>query len=99
MRPHCRIALAAALALAGAPSAHGLDFSKITCREFLASGERNMAALIMFLRGYHAGRTGSIPYSSAAPYGARLGAYCRQHPDANLIQSSEKILGDLDRGL
>ena len=92
------VVLAAAFALF-APGAHSLDFSHVTCRAFLASGERNMAALIMFLRGYHAGRTGTIPYNSAAPYGAGLGAYCRQHPDANLIQSSEKILSHLDRGL
>jgi hypothetical protein len=93
------VALAAALALSAAPGAHGLDFSKVTCRTFLASGERNMAALIMFMRGYHAGRTGTIPYDSADRYGAKLGSYCRQHPDANLIQSSEKILSDLDRAL
>lgn len=99
MRLHRRAALAAAFVCIAAPSAYSLDFSHVTCRGFLASGERNMAALIMFLRGYHAGRTGSIPYNSADRYGARLGAYCRQHPHANLIQSSEKILSDLDRGL
>jgi hypothetical protein len=92
-------ALGATLALLGAPAAHGLDFSHVTCGAFLASGERNMAALIMFMRGYHAGRTGTIPYNSADRYGAKLGSYCRQHPDANLIQSSEKVLIDLDRGL
>lgn len=92
-------ALAATIALLTAPGAHALDFSHVTCGSFLASGERNMAALIMFLRGYHAGRTGTIAYSSADRYGAKLGSYCRQHPAANLIQSSEKILNDLDRGL
>ena len=92
-------ALAGTIALIAARGAHGLDFSQITCGSFLASGERNMAALIMFLRGYHAGRTGTIAYNSADPYGAKLGSYCRQHPAANLIQSSEKILNDLDRGL
>lgn len=92
-------ALAATFALLTAPGARGLDFSHVTCGSFLASGERNMAALIMFLRGYHAGRSGTIAYNSADPYGAKLGSYCRQHPTANLIQSSEKILNDLDRGL
>lgn len=35
--------------------------------------------------------------SSARPDGGRLGFYCRQHPDANLIETSEQILGELDR--
>jgi hypothetical protein len=76
-----------------------LDFSKVTCHAFLASGQGNMAAMIMFLRGYHAGKTGVIPYPSPDPYGGRLGFYCRQHPDTNLIDASEQILSDLDRGL
>jgi hypothetical protein len=49
----------AALATGG-PSAQSkeLDNRTITCREFLASGQANMAALISWLRGYHAGKTG-----------------------------------------
>jgi hypothetical protein len=84
----------------GAPSADGkeLDYSKITCRKFLAAGLNNMAALISWLRGYHAGKTGVIPYQSPDPYGGRLGYYCKQHPDDNLIEASEKILTDLDHG-
>jgi hypothetical protein len=44
----------------GGPSAQSkeLDNRTITCREFLASGQANMAALISWLRGYHAGKTG-----------------------------------------
>jgi HdeA/HdeB family len=61
----------AALATGG-PSAQNkeLDNRTITCREFLASGQANMAALISWLRGYHAGKTGVIPYQSLDPYGA-----------------------------
>jgi len=83
------------------PSAHGkeLDNGKITCREFLASGQANMAALIAWLRGYHAGKSGVIPYEFPDPYGGRLGFYCKQHPDANLIESSEQILAVMDHGI
>jgi HdeA/HdeB family len=96
----CRFAtLAVVLIIVGTSSAHSLDFSKVTCREFLASGQANMAAMIMFLRGYHAGKTGVIPYQSPDSYGGRLGFYCQEHPDANLVESSEQILADLDRGL
>ena len=86
---------------AGVPCAEGmeLDNGRITCRAFLAAGQNNMAALIGWLRGYHAGKTGVIPYQSPDPYGGRLGFYCKRHPDDNLIEASEKILTDLDHGI
>jgi hypothetical protein len=56
-----------------------------------------MAAMIMFLRGYHSGKHGVIPYDSADHHSGELGFYCRQHPDANLIEAAEQILTDLDR--
>jgi HdeA/HdeB family len=91
--------LIAVLIAAGAPGAHGLDFSQVTCRAFLASGQANMAATIMFLRGYHSGRTGTIAFDSHDPYAGRLGFYCRQHPNANLIETSEQILLEVERGI
>ena len=55
-----------------------LNNETITCHQFLASGQANMAALISWLRGYHAGKTGIIPFQSPDPYGGRLGFYCKQ---------------------
>ena len=83
------------------PNAHGREINnaRITCVAFLASGQANMAALISWLRGYHAGKTGVTAYQAPDAYGGRLGFYCRQHPDANLIEASEQILTDLDRGI
>lgn len=95
---HC-VLFAVLLAVAGTPAAHGMDFSKVTCRAFLASGRPNMAALFMFLRGYHAGKSGIVPFDPHDPYAGRLGFYCRQHPEANLIESSERILSEQDRGI
>ena len=73
----------------GSPSAQSkeLDNRTITCREFLASGQANMAALISWLRGYHAGKTGVIPYQSPDLYGGRLSFYCKQHPGPASWQS------------
>jgi len=88
------------LALA-APTAHckEINNARITCGAFLASGQANMAALISWLRGYHAGKTGVISYQAPDAYGGRLGFYCKQYPDANLIEASEQILTELDRGI
>jgi hypothetical protein len=102
MRLYRCVLFAVALVLAAAPSAHSLDMAKITCRSFAATGHDNMAAVIMWLRGYHAGRTGIVAatdISEAHAYGKRLGHYCKQHPDANLIDASEQILSDEDRGI
>jgi hypothetical protein len=76
-----------------------MDNAKITCGAFLASGRANMAALISWLRGYHAGKTGVIPYQYPDPYGGRLGFYCKQHPNANLVDASGQILSEIDRGI
>lgn len=101
MRLYACVLLVAVLA-GGAPSAYSqeLDNRTITCRAFLASGKENMSALIGWLRGYHAGKTGIIPRPlHDTVYGGRLGFYCKQHPDANLIEASEQILAELDRGI
>jgi hypothetical protein len=99
MRLHRCSLSAAVLVMTAAPGAHCLDFSNVTCREFLASGPGNMAAIFMFLRGYHSGKHGVIANDSHDRYAGRLGFYCKQHPNANLIESSEQILSELDRGL
>jgi acid stress chaperone HdeB len=100
MRFYAFVLLVAVLGFA-VPTAHSKEVNNatITCREFLASGQANMAALISWLRGYHAGKTGVIPYQAPDAYGGRLGFYCKQHPDANLIEASEQILTELDRGI
>ena len=86
-------------ALVTTGAANTLDYSVVTCRAFLASGLDNMAAMFMFLRGYHSGKRGVIPFDSKDPYPGKLGFYCKQHPDANLIEASEQILSELDRGI
>ena len=58
-----------------------------------------MAALFMFLRGYQAGTSGIISFDPHSPIAARLGYDCKSHPEANLIESSERILSELDRGI
>jgi acid stress chaperone HdeB len=97
----CRHIFFAAVIAASAPSAHGaeMDPAKLSCRAFMTSGQANMAVVIMWLRGYHAGKTGATSYQASDPYGGRLGFYCTQHPDANLIEASEAILTNLDHGL
>ena len=100
MRLYCCIVLVVIFVVStSSAQSRELNNGTITCRQFLASGQANMAALISWLRGYHAGKTGIIPFQSPDPYGGRLGFYCKQHPDANLIDASEQILTALDQGI
>jgi hypothetical protein len=96
---HTLMALALLAGAAGGADARSRDVSKITCGEFLASGQGNMAVLIMWLRGYHAGKSGVMPYDASDPYAGRLGHDCGNHLDANLLDTSERILSDLDHGI
>ena len=92
----------AALVVAGAPSAHSLDIAKVTFRAFIGSGHDNMAAMIMWLRGYHSGKLGVITATDTAEmrrYGGRLGRYCKEHLDASVIDASEQILSNEDHGI
>jgi hypothetical protein len=57
MRLYRRVLFAVVFVVTGAPHAHAhADMSKVTCGAFLASGKANMAAIIMWLRGYLASR-------------------------------------------
>jgi acid stress chaperone HdeB len=91
--------IAATLTGAGAAGAATRDVGTITCGSFLASGQANMAIIITWLRGYHAGKTGVAAYDPKDPYAGRLGYYCGSHRPANLIETSERILSELDRGI
>lgn len=100
MRAHrCVLAAVAWLAIASAGHAANRDYTQLTCGNFLASGMGNMAVIIWWLRGYHAGKSGNIPFDTTDPYAARLGFYCGSHRAESLIDTSERILGDLDRGI
>jgi len=103
MRFYRRVLFVVVFVVTGAPHAHArTDMSQVTCGAFLASGQTNMAAAIMWLRGYHAGKRGVIDVIDkppADPYGGRLGRYCKDHPYESVINASERILLDLDRGI
>ena len=75
------------------------DYGAFTCHDFVASGTQNMAVIIWWLRGYHAGKTDVRTFNAKDVYAKRLGAFCGGHPGANLIETSERLLTELDRGI
>lgn len=102
MRPYRCALFTTALAVAGASHTLSLDMAHVTCRGFLASGSGNMQAIIMWLRGYHAGKMGIVArleIPEMRTYGAKLGYYCKTHPNLRVIDASEKILTEKELGL
>jgi HdeA/HdeB family protein len=99
-----RLVLSALLIIGVAAEAGGqnfgaFDYGALTCGDFVRRGKDNMAVIIWWLRGHHAGRTGVNSFDPKDAYSKRLGSFCGSHPDANLIETSERILTDLDRGI
>ena len=105
MRSYRQVVLAAAVAVAlfvhaGAAPAKSSNYGALTCGDFLAAGQPSMAVIIWWLRGYHAGKTGTTTFDSSSDgYAGRLGFYCGSHRVDNLIETSERILSEIDRGI
>ena len=91
--------LSGAVSQASAQNAGSRDYGALTCRDFLGSGKDNMAVIIWWLRGHHAGKTGVNSFDPKDAYARRLGFFCGSHPGVNLIETSEQILKELDRGI
>jgi hypothetical protein len=99
-RRYCRALLAVAmLVAAGEAGAKDRDYGKLTCGDFLAAGNNSMAVIIWWLHGYHAAKSGNVAFDDAGPYAKRLGFYCGSHRGENLIDTSERILSELDNGI
>lgn len=75
------------------------DYGALTCHDFVVSGKDNMAVIIWWLRGHHAGKTGVNSFDPKVAYARRLGFFCGTHPGENLIETSERILTELERGI
>jgi len=90
---------AALLAHSGAGQGKSVNYGAITCGDFLAAGKPSIAVIIWWLRGHHAGKTGTAIFDPSDGFGGRLGFYCGNHRGANLIDTSEHILDELDRGI
>ena len=101
MRLHRGILLVATLVFVCTAKALSLDMAHVTCRALATASNDDMAELIMWLRGYHAGKTGDMASTDTAEfqeYGLGLGSYCKTHMDDLAINASEKILAEQHRG-
>jgi HdeA/HdeB family len=95
-----RSLIAAALVLAATSSALGLDMAHVTCGALVTADNDDIEAVVIWLRGYHAGKTGDMATTDNAElqeYALDLGTYCKSHIDDLAVHASENILAGKHR--
>ena len=87
--------LAAAAIVAGAANAQVVDLSTIKCREFIELPKETATAITMWLDGYYTADEDPVvlDFDHAKTKVEKLGAYCAQHPNLNVITAAESVLG------
>jgi acid stress chaperone HdeB len=87
----------AVVALLCAPAARAdtLEFSKVTCEEFVKADPATIGNLMMWLGGYYMGDEDDpvIDFDKLKKQGGELGKYCAENPTAKLSDAAEKIMG------
>lgn len=77
-----------------APAQDTLVLSAMTCRAFIESPKDTIGIVLTWLVGYYhdEDEPAVIDFNKMAEIGKRLGAYCTQNPDADLMDAAEKAM-------
>ena len=88
------IVLAAALVTAPA-QAQVVDFSKMTCKDFLAGGSESMVFMMTWLDGYYTDEDAPAVFNLAKmkEKGAKLDEYCAKYPTIGLMSAAAQFMG------
>jgi hypothetical protein len=86
-----------AIALLVAPGAQAvtLEFSKVSCGEFIKQDATTIGNLMMWLGGYYMGDEDDpvIDFDKLTKEGEELAKYCAAHPDAKLSDAADEVMG------
>jgi acid stress chaperone HdeB len=88
------ILVALSLVAAAPASAQRLDLSKVTCKEFLESGERTMGMILMWLTGFFTDEdeTPIVDFDKLKSDAGKMTDFCRKNPTTKLMTAAEDIL-------
>ena len=96
MKTTLSILFAAALSLSSMP-AHAVkwDLSTMTCKQFLESGEDNIAVVLTWMDGWYKGDEDKaiIDTDAFVENAKKFGTYCATHPNISIVNAAEEILG------
>ncbi len=88
------LSLAVFIALSGVAKADDLDFSKITCKQFIGGSKEEIGVILTWLEGYYTKENSPpILYSDKIVKDAKaLSAYCNAHNDDDVIKAAEAVM-------
>ena len=88
-------AVVIAAALIAVP-AHAVDLARLTCKDFLASGD-SAGFIMSWLDGYYTDEDAPAIFDleRTKEKGARLGAYCATHPTTGLLIAAAQFMGKI----
>lgn len=88
-------ALLLAAPVAGFAAGDEQDMAKISCKEFLASGD-NMGMMLTWIDGYMSAKSDNTVMSKAwmEKLGTHMGQYCAKNPGHTIMQAMEAVPAD-----
>jgi acid stress chaperone HdeB len=96
MKTTLSLLFAAALSLTSMP-AHAVkwDLSTMTCKQFLESGEDNIAVVLTWMDGWYKGDEDNaiIDTEVFIENAKKFGAYCGKNPTVSVVTAADEILG------
>ena len=74
--------------------AEDLDFSKITCKEFISAPKDQISTILVWLEGYYTKESAPpVMYSEKTMKDAKaLSEYCNAHGDDDIIKAADKVM-------
>lgn len=88
------LSLAIFVALAGTAKAQDLDFSKITCKQFVTGSKEEIGVILTWLEGYYTKENAPPVLSSdkIVKDAKALSAYCKDHGDEDVIKAADAVM-------
>jgi acid stress chaperone HdeB len=93
MRPLCGALIAGALFYCGPAIAEDIDLSAWTCKQFLSASKDDVGVILAWLDGYYKEEDEPpvIDTDGLVVKAKKLGQYCAEHPDSDLIDATDKL--------
>jgi acid stress chaperone HdeB len=88
-----RLALICGLLSCVPAMAEDIDLSSWTCKQFLTAGKEDVGVILAWLDGYYKEEDEPPVIDTAALVvkAKKLGQYCAEHPDSDLISATDKL--------
>ena len=93
MKLFAGLAVTGALLSCAPAMAEDIDLSSWTCKQFLAASKEDVGVILAWLDGYYKEEDEPPVIDTAALVvkAKKLGQYCAEHPDSELIAATDKL--------